>query len=147
MVEKVTVEQGKVGFDYSAEAELFPTRNRKSQATIDRVQTFCARRGRRPLRDRGAPPEFLLGAHLEVDEERYDGRGIRRLYEGRTIPWSAARRLSAMTTRSHSKSVVFSHPFELKGVDRILPPGDYRVVTDEEMIEELSFPVYRRMPP
>jgi hypothetical protein len=49
-----------------------------------------------------------------------------------------------MTTRSHSKSVVFSHPFELKGVDRILPAGDYRVVTDEELIEELSFPVYRR---
>jgi hypothetical protein len=49
-----------------------------------------------------------------------------------------------MTTRSHSKSVVFSHPFELKGVDRTLPPGAYRVVTDEELIEELSFPVYRR---
>ncbi len=50
-----------------------------------------------------------------------------------------------MTTRSHSKSVVFSHPFELKGIDRILPAGDYRVVTDEELIEELSFPVYRRV--
>ena len=50
-----------------------------------------------------------------------------------------------MTTRSRSKSVVFSHPFELKGVDRTLPPGDYRVVTDEELIEELSFPVYRRV--
>jgi hypothetical protein len=50
-----------------------------------------------------------------------------------------------MTTRSQSKSIVFSHPFELKGVDRILPPGDYRVVTDEELIEELSFPVYRRV--
>ena len=49
-----------------------------------------------------------------------------------------------MTQRSHSKSVVFSHPFELKGVDRLLPAGDYRVVTDEELIEELSFPVYRR---
>jgi hypothetical protein len=36
-------------------------------------------------------------------------------------------------------------PFELKGVDRILPAGDYRVVTDEELIEELSFPVYRRI--
>jgi len=50
-----------------------------------------------------------------------------------------------MTTRSHSKSVVFSHSFELKGVDRILPPGEYRIVTDEELIEELSFPVYRRV--
>jgi hypothetical protein len=49
-----------------------------------------------------------------------------------------------MSTRSHSKSVVFSHSFELKGIDRILPPGEYRIVTDEELIEELSFPVYRR---
>ena len=50
-----------------------------------------------------------------------------------------------MTTRSHSKSVAFSHSFELKGVDRLLPPGEYRVVTDEELIEELSFSVYRRV--
>jgi|SwirhirootsSR3_FD_contig_51_3753588_length_710_multi_4_in_0_out_0_2 hypothetical protein len=50
-----------------------------------------------------------------------------------------------MVVRSRSKSVVFSHPFELKGVDRILPAGDYRVVTDEELIEELSFPAYRRI--
>jgi hypothetical protein len=50
-----------------------------------------------------------------------------------------------MTTRSLSELVTFSHPFELKGVDRLLPPGDYRVVTDEELIEELSFPVYRRV--
>jgi len=50
-----------------------------------------------------------------------------------------------MIARTDSKTVVFSHPFELKGVDRILPPGDYRVVTDEELIEGLSFPVYRRV--
>ena len=50
-----------------------------------------------------------------------------------------------MITRSRSTSVAFSHPFQLKGVDRILPPGDYRVVTDEELIQELSFPVWRRI--
>ena len=50
-----------------------------------------------------------------------------------------------MTTRTTSKIVTFARPFTLKGVDRILPPGEYRVVTDEELIEELSFPVYRRM--
>jgi hypothetical protein len=50
-----------------------------------------------------------------------------------------------MITRSRSNSLVFSHPFVLKGVDRVLPPGEYRVVTDEELIEELSFPVYRRV--
>jgi len=52
---------------------------------------------------------------------------------------------NAMTTRTTSKMVTFARPFMLKGVDRILPAGNYRVVTDEELIEELSFPVYRRV--
>jgi hypothetical protein len=51
----------------------------------------------------------------------------------------------SMTTRTRNESVVFSHPFALKGIDRILPPGAYQVVTDEELIEQLSFPVYRRV--
>jgi hypothetical protein len=50
-----------------------------------------------------------------------------------------------MTVRTSSKTVTFAHPFLLKGVDRILAAGDYRIVTDEELIEELSFPVYRRV--
>ena len=50
-----------------------------------------------------------------------------------------------MTVRTSSKTVTFAHPFLLKGVDRILGAGDYRVVTDEELIEGLSFPVYRRV--
>ena len=50
-----------------------------------------------------------------------------------------------MATRTTEKTVTFSHPFLLKGVDRILAAGDYRVVTDEELIEQLSFPVYRRV--
>jgi hypothetical protein len=50
-----------------------------------------------------------------------------------------------MTTRTSSKTVAFTRPFLLKGIDRILPGGAYRVVTDEELIEEISFPVYRRV--
>jgi hypothetical protein len=50
-----------------------------------------------------------------------------------------------MTMRTNSKTITFRHPFELKGIDRTLPPGEYRVVTDEELIEGLSFPVYRRV--
>ena len=50
-----------------------------------------------------------------------------------------------MTVRTSSKTLTCAHPFLLKGVDRILAAGDYRVVTDEELIEELSFPVYRRV--
>jgi hypothetical protein len=50
-----------------------------------------------------------------------------------------------MIARTLSKTVVFTRPFLLKGVDRQLPAGDYKVVTDEELIEGLSFPVYRRV--
>jgi hypothetical protein len=50
-----------------------------------------------------------------------------------------------MIARSLNETVVFNKPFLLKGVDRMLPAGDYRVVTDEELIEGLSFPVYRRV--
>ena len=50
-----------------------------------------------------------------------------------------------MIARSLSKVVAFSKPFLLKGIDRVLPAGDYRIVTDEELIEGLSFPVYRRI--
>src|ERR1700704_4197156 len=47
--------------------------------------------------------------------------------------------------RTNRKTLKFIHPFFLKGIDRTLPPGEYQVVTDEELIEGLSFPVYRRV--
>jgi hypothetical protein len=50
-----------------------------------------------------------------------------------------------MTTRSRRETVTFLHPAQIKGVDRVLAPGSYEVVTDEEMIEGLSFPCYRRV--
>ena len=50
-----------------------------------------------------------------------------------------------MTTRTTTKSVTFRRPFYLKGIDRLLPPADYRVVTDEEVIDGLSFAAYRRV--
>ena len=50
-----------------------------------------------------------------------------------------------MTTRTTRKMVTFRRPFLLQGVDRTLRAGAYEVVTDEELIEGLSFPVYRRL--
>jgi hypothetical protein len=50
-----------------------------------------------------------------------------------------------MLTRTHHESVTFRRPFSLDGVDRLLPAGNYEIVTDEELIEGLSFPVYRRV--
>ncbi|WPO40525.1 hypothetical protein [Tardiphaga sp. 42S5] len=49
-----------------------------------------------------------------------------------------------MTTRSRRETVTFKHPFQLKGLGRLIPAGSYDVITDEEMIEGLSFPSYRR---
>jgi hypothetical protein len=50
-----------------------------------------------------------------------------------------------MTMRTTTKTVTFHRRIYLKGVDRLLPPADYRVITDEELIEGLSFPAYRRV--
>jgi hypothetical protein len=50
-----------------------------------------------------------------------------------------------MTMRSRRETVTFKHPFRIKGVDRLLPPGAYEVITDEEMIEGLSFASFRRV--
>jgi hypothetical protein len=41
--------------------------------------------------------------------------------------------------------VTFRHPFRIKGIDRQLRAGAYEVVTDEELIEGLSFPAFRRV--
>jgi hypothetical protein len=50
-----------------------------------------------------------------------------------------------MVTRTKRVTLTFQHSFSLKGVDRRLAAGQYEVVMDEELIEELSFPVYRRV--
>ena len=50
-----------------------------------------------------------------------------------------------MTTRTRRKTVTFKMPFSLEGAGLNLPAGSYEVITDEELVEGLSFPVYRRI--
>jgi len=50
-----------------------------------------------------------------------------------------------MLTRSKRVTLTFRHPFTLAGIDRQLAPGQYEVVTDEELIEGVSVAVYRRV--
>jgi hypothetical protein len=50
-----------------------------------------------------------------------------------------------MTTRSRRETIHFKHPFRIKGIDRLLAPGAYEIITDEEMIEGLSFASFRRV--
>jgi hypothetical protein len=54
-------------------------------------------------------------------------------------------RKAIMTIRSRRETVTFRHPFRIRGVDRVLPAGAYEVITDEEMIEGLSFAAFRRV--
>ncbi|HET8727573.1 MAG TPA: hypothetical protein VFO41_08705 [Alphaproteobacteria bacterium] len=50
-----------------------------------------------------------------------------------------------MTTRTSSRTVTFTRPFSLSGVDGVQPAGTYVVETDEERLDGLSFPAYRRV--
>lgn len=73
-------------FDYNAAAELFPTRRR-----IPRRQPLGYRRFSRAAQAirfaiEDLPPEFLAGAFLEVDEQRYGSDDIRRLYQSAEYP-------------------------------------------------------------
>jgi hypothetical protein len=49
------------------------------------------------------------------------------------------------TTRTKNSTATFRRPFVLRAVGRALPAGDYEVITDEEMIEGVSFAAYRRV--
>ena len=50
-----------------------------------------------------------------------------------------------MTVRTSRKSVTFTQPFSLSGLDEVQPAGTYTVETDEELLPGLSFPAYRRI--
>jgi hypothetical protein len=49
-----------------------------------------------------------------------------------------------MVTRSRETTVTFRRPFALAEVDGPQPAGTYRIVTDDEEIEGISFIAYRR---
>ena len=50
-----------------------------------------------------------------------------------------------MTMRTRRKSVTFTQPFSLTGIDEVQPADTYTVETDEELLADLSFPAYRRV--
>ncbi|HSK42028.1 MAG TPA: hypothetical protein VK943_19850 [Arenibaculum sp.] len=49
-----------------------------------------------------------------------------------------------MTQRTIRSTVTFSHPFSLSGFTEPQPAGTYTIETHEDLVEGLSFPVYRR---
>ena len=43
-----------------------------------------------------------------------------------------------------SKTVTFQRPFILAGFSQVQPPGTYTVETEEEQIDSVSFPAWKR---
>jgi hypothetical protein len=81
-------------FDYTAEAELFPTRSWKARSRGVTYKRFedAAEAVRFAIEE--LPSECLLGTYLEVEEERFDSRGIRRLYDSTNYPLPRAQPIS-----------------------------------------------------
>ena len=49
-----------------------------------------------------------------------------------------------MSDRSIERTLTFRRPFSLSAVEGPLPSGTYRVITEEEQLEGLSFNAYQR---
>jgi hypothetical protein len=73
-------------FDYTASADLFPARSWKTSARRITYKRFdvAAEAVRYAIEE--LPAQHLLGTYLEVEEVRFDSRGIRRLYDNDDYP-------------------------------------------------------------
>jgi len=72
-------------FNYSAAAELFPSR-RYAKTARDQYRRFRTAAEAIQYIVEDVPASWLNGSLLEVDERRYDGAGIRALYESDAYP-------------------------------------------------------------
>jgi hypothetical protein len=73
------------GFDYSAPAELYPSRIRKGRGRIT-YKRFDSAAEALQFAIEKIPAEVLLGAYLEVDEARFGVQEIRFLYDSAAYP-------------------------------------------------------------
>lgn len=71
--------------------------------------------------------------------------GAHAAYRDNTRRWRFRERQAHVTIVSKHEVVTFKHPFLIRGIDRLLPAGDYEIVTDDEPIDGLSFAAFRRV--
>jgi hypothetical protein len=72
--------------DYFAEAELFPRRSRQAGRASFGYRRFARAADAIRFAIEELPSQLLMGAYLEVDENRYDEHGIRQLYDSAAYP-------------------------------------------------------------
>lgn len=73
-------------FDYGAEAELFAGVKRPSRHQLVGYRRFTSAAEALRFAMEELSPGALVGAALEVGDERFDSRGMRQLYEAAGYP-------------------------------------------------------------
>lgn len=72
-------------FDYTAPAELFPARNRRIASKV-KYRRFDRAADAIRFAIEELPEPLLLGAYIEIDEERLGHKDIRALYDSEHYP-------------------------------------------------------------
>jgi hypothetical protein len=72
-------------FDFGAPAELFPSRNRKIPSKV-KYRRFDKAADAIRFAVEELPEPLLLGAYIQIDEQRLGHQDIRALYESERFP-------------------------------------------------------------
>ena len=95
-------------FDFAAEAELYPGQAKGSRRQPVGYRRFdCAANAIR-FAVEDLPAEALIGASLEIGEDRFNGKEIRQLYERPDYPLERRPRMTADGGRAGTGGVVIS---------------------------------------